>query len=216
VGAVPQIPEITPGLRERNKREKLARIRAAARSLFAKRGFEATTAREIAEKAGIGTGTLFLYVRDKRELLFLTFEEDARRIFAEGSAAAAKERDVVAQLMALFGRFIAYYARDPSHSKALLQELFFREHDSERMGRLTLEFGAHVAELVAKAQARGALRADVPPMLAANALFAHYAYWVQGWLGAGIVSREGVEDGLRRALELQLDGLRPREKESER
>lgn len=214
---MPQLADIPGGLRERNKAEKLSRIRAAARSLFAKRGFEATTAREICEKAGIGTGTLFLYVKDKRELLFLTFEEDARRIFAEGAAAASHERDVVQQLMALFGRFIAYYARDPSHSKALLQELFFREHDAERMGRLTLEFGAQVADLVAKAQARGALRADVPPMIAANALFAHYAYWVQGWLGAGIVSREGVEDGLRRALELQLDGLRPRtKKERER
>jgi len=207
---VAEAAEIAGGLRERNKREKLTRIRAAARALFAKRGFEATTAREICERAGIGTGTLFLYVRDKRELLFLTFEEDARRIFAEGSAAAARERDFVAQLMALFSRFIAYYARDPAHAKAIVQELFFREHDSERMGRLTLEFGAHVADLVAKAQARGALRADVGAMLVANALFAHYGYWIQGWLGAGLVSREGAEDGLRRTLELQLDGLRAR------
>ena len=207
------MPEVAQGLRERNKREKLTRIRAAARALFAKHGFEATTAREICERAGIGTGTLFLYVRDKRELLFLTFEEDARRMFAEGAAAAARESDLVDQLMALFGRFFAYYARDRAHSKALLQELFFREHDPERMGRLTLEFGAHVADLVAQAQARGELRADVPPLLAANALFAHYAYWVQGWLGAAITSREGAEDGLRKTLELQLDGMRPLPKE---
>jgi AcrR family transcriptional regulator len=207
---MPPVAEVAGGLRERNKREKLARIRAAARALFMKHGFEATTAREICERAGIGTGTLFLYVRDKRELLFLTFEEDAHRIFAEGSAAAARERDFVDQLMALFSRFIAYYARDPAHARALVQELFFREHDSGRMGRLTLEFGAHVADLVAKAQARGSLRADLAPMLVANALFAHYAYWISGWLGAGLVSRAGAEDGLRRTLELQLDGLRPR------
>jgi TetR/AcrR family transcriptional regulator, cholesterol catabolism regulator len=209
-----EAPDAAQGLRERNKREKLARIRAAARALFAKRGFEATTAREICERAGIGTGTLFLYVRDKRELLFLTFEEDARRVFAEGSAAAAKERDLVEQLMALFGRFIAYYARDRGHSRALLQELFFREHDPERMGRLTLEFGTHVAGLVAKAQARGELRADVAPTLAASALFAHYAYWIQGWLGAALVSRAGAEAGLRRSLELQLEGLRARPERS--
>jgi len=211
---MPEVREVAEGLRERNKREKLTRIRAAARALFAKRGFEATTARDVCERAGIGTGTLFLYVRDKRELLFLTFEEDARRIFAEGSAAAAKERDLVDQLMAIFGRFIAYYARDPAHAKALVQELFFREHDPERMGRLTLEFGAHVAELVARAQSRGELRADLAPMLAANALFAHYAYWMQGWLGAALTSREGAEAGLRRSLELQLDGLRARPERS--
>jgi AcrR family transcriptional regulator len=207
------VPEVAQGLREKNKRDKLRRIRNAARALFAERGFEATTAREICERAGIGTGTLFLYVRDKRELLFLTFEEDARRIFADARAAAARETDFVAQLMAYFGRFIAYYARDAAHAKSLVQELFFREHDPERMGRLTLEYGAHVADLVAKAQARGELRADVHALLVANALFAHYAYWIQGWLGAAIVSREGAEAGLRQTLALQLDGLRPTPKQ---
>src|SRR5574338_215174 len=108
--------ELAVGKREQNKRAKLARIQAAARTLFARRGFEATTARES----------------------YLT-----------------------AQLMAIFGRFIAYYARDPAYARALVQELFFREHDPERMGRLTLEFGAHVADLVAAAQGRGELRADV-------------------------------------------------------
>jgi AcrR family transcriptional regulator len=210
------VPENSEGLRERNKREKLLRIRNAARALFAKHGFEATTAREICERAGIGTGTLFLYVRDKRELLFLTFEEDARRIFADARGAAAEETDLVAQLMAYFGRFIAYYARDAAHAKSLVQELFFREHDSERMGRLTLEFAAHVAELVTRAQARGVLRADLAPTLVASALFAHYAYWIQGWLGAALVTRQGAEDGLRQTLELQLDGLRAKRKGSER
>src|SRR5262249_32538459 len=160
------------------------------------------TGREVCERAGIGTGTLFLYVRDKRELLFLTFEEDARKIFAEGRAAGAREPELIGQLWAIFGRFIAYYARDPAHAKALLQELFFREHDPDRMGRLTLEFGAHVADLVARAQARGELRPDLSPALAASALFAHYTYWILGWLGAAIVSREGAEAGLRRTLEL--------------
>jgi TetR/AcrR family transcriptional regulator, cholesterol catabolism regulator len=207
--------ELATGLRERNKREKLTRIKTAARTLFAKQGFEATTGRQICARAGIGTGTLFLYVRDKRELLFLTFEEDARRIFAEGRAAGAREPDLCGQLMAIFGRFIAYYARDPGHAKALLQELFFREHDPERMGRLTLEFGAHVADLVAAAQARGELRSDVPPLLTASALFAHYTYWILGWLGAALVSRAAAEDGLRRALELQLDGLRARPERSD-
>jgi len=211
-----EMPEPAAGLRERNKREKLARIRAAARTLFRKHGFEATTAREICERAGIGVGTLFLYVRDKRELLFLTFEEDARRIFAEGRSAAAGERQLIDQLMALFGRFIAYYARDVAHAKELVREIFFRAHDPAGIGRLTLEFGAHVADLVAKAQARGELRPDVAPAVAGSALFAHYAYWVQGWLGAGIVGRDGVEAGLRSALVLQLEGLRPRAGRRER
>lgn len=201
------MPEAATGLRERNKRDKLERIKTAARELFRAKGFEETTAREICERAGIGTGTLFLYVRDKRELLFLTFEADARRLFAAGKAEAATTAGLVDQLMCLFGRFTAYYAQDRVLSKAIVQELFFRAHDPGGLGRLTREFAEHVADLVEAAQARGEIRGDLTPARAAMALFAHYAYWTLGWLGTEMLSRESVVPGLRRALELQVEGL---------
>ena len=183
------MPEAEIGLRERNKREKLSRITAAARELFRAQGFAETTAREICERAGIGTGTLFLYVRDKRELLFLSFEVDARRLFASGKAEVAKTTGLVEQLMCLFGRLTAYYAKDRVLSKAIVQELFFRTHDPGGIGRLTREFAEHVADLVEAAQARGEIRADLTPARAAMALFAHYAYWTLGWLGTNLETR---------------------------
>lgn len=204
------MPEPAVGLRERNKREKLARITASARELFRAKGFEEATAREICERAEIGTGTLFLYVRDKRELLFLCFEADARRLFAEGRAEALRTDGLVAQLLCLFRRFIDYYAADPALSKAIVRELFFRPHDPEGIGRLTREYSEHVAELVIAAQARSEIRADVSAELAAMAFYAHYAFWILGWLGTGMLSAESVEPGLRQALELQLDGLAAR------
>lgn len=195
------------GLRERNKREKLARITAAARHLFRTKGFDATTAREICARARIGTGTLFLYVRDKRELLFLTFEADARALFAEGQAAAERAQGLVEQLLCLFGAFIEYYARDPELSKAIVRELFFRVYEPGGLGRLTREFADHVSERVSRAQAAGEIRDDVSPAVAAMALFAHYSYWMLGWLGTGMVPRDAVQPGLRRALELAVEGL---------
>ena len=47
------------GQRERNKRDKLRRIKAAAWELFLDKGYDATTTREIAVKAGVGLGTVF-------------------------------------------------------------------------------------------------------------------------------------------------------------
>jgi AcrR family transcriptional regulator len=57
------------GRRERNKQLKLDRITAAASALFAEHGVEEVTTQQIADKADIGTGTLFLYAKTKGELL---------------------------------------------------------------------------------------------------------------------------------------------------
>lgn len=111
--------------------------------------------------------------------------------------------------MGLFGRFLDFYARDPELSAALLRELFFRPYEPEELGALTREYGALVGDFVAAARGRGELRDDVPVPVAANALFAHYAYWVQAWLGSRLVSREDAERRLRDALQLQIEGLRP-------
>lgn len=59
------------GRRERNKQLKLDRITAAAHELFAERGIDEVTTQQIADKADIGTGTLFLYAKTKGELLLL-------------------------------------------------------------------------------------------------------------------------------------------------
>ena len=197
------------GRRERNKREKWARIERAARAEFAKRGFEAATLRAIAARARVATGTLFLYARDKRALLFLVFQDEARRIFAEARDAAGTGTPLVDALMGLFGRFLDFYERDPELSAAILREFFFRPYEPERLGALTREYGALVADFVERARARREIRSDVPAAAAANALFAHYAYWVQTWLGSRLVSREQAESSLRNALVLQIEGLRP-------
>jgi AcrR family transcriptional regulator len=207
-------PAPREGRRERNKREKWARIERAARAEFAKHGFDAAALRAIAARAGVATGTLFLYARDKRELLFLVFQGETRRIFAEAEAATRPRDGLVAALMHRFGRFLDFYARDPELSAAILREFFFRPYEPERLGALTREYADQVVRCVERAQERGELRADVPVAVAANALFAHYGYWVQTWLGNRLVSRDQAERRLKRALELQIEGLRASVKRS--
>jgi AcrR family transcriptional regulator len=198
------------GLRERNKREKLERITRAARALFERKGFAATTAREIAERARVGTGTLFLYARDKRELLFLVFRDESQRLFEEADAASAARPDAPLPdaLMELFGRFHDFYARQPELSAAIVQELFSRPYEPERLGSLSREYGARVAARIERARARGELRADVPVADAAALCFAHYAFWTQTWLLSRLVPREEATRRLRDALRLQVEGLR--------
>ncbi|SHN47003.1 TetR/AcrR family transcriptional regulator [Cryptosporangium aurantiacum] len=90
------------GRRERNKQEKLARIRRAAGELFAERGHEAVTTQEIADRADVGAGTLFRYASTKAELLLMVYNDRFRAALAEGKRAAtgSTPRDRVLALLA--------------------------------------------------------------------------------------------------------------------
>jgi AcrR family transcriptional regulator len=56
-------------LRERNRHEQRARILAAARELFAGRGFEQVTMREVALQAGVARATVFNHFESKYALV---------------------------------------------------------------------------------------------------------------------------------------------------
>ena len=81
-------PAPTLGRRERNKQQKLERITAAATELFAQHGIDDVTTQQIAEKADVGTGTLFLYAKTKGELLLLVQNAHYAVALETGRAAA--------------------------------------------------------------------------------------------------------------------------------
>src|SRR5690554_4701746 len=97
-----------PTRRERNKLDKLARIEKAGRALFAKRGFEATTTRAIAERADIGIGTLFLYFPKKEDLLVHLFQRDIGAVTPELLATLSAQAPLLDQLLHVFDGLYAY------------------------------------------------------------------------------------------------------------
>ena len=64
------------GRRAQNKAAIRKRIVTAALSLFQTRGFDATTTKTIARKAGIAEGTVFNYFRSKEDIALHFFEQE--------------------------------------------------------------------------------------------------------------------------------------------
>jgi len=61
-------------------------------------------------------------------------------------------------------------------------------------------------ELVRDAQERKALRSDLSAERLGLSFLAHYALWLQLWLGRESISRRAASQGLRSALQIQIDG----------
>ena len=58
-----------------NRPAKTGAILRAATQVFAEQGYQAATMDAIAERAGIGKGTLYEYFRDKQDLFFAVFDD---------------------------------------------------------------------------------------------------------------------------------------------
>lgn len=115
----------TLGRRERNKQEKLDRITAAARELFTQYGVDEVTTQQVAEKADVGSGTLFLYAKTKAELLLLVHNVKYAEALAAGVEAAAAEAGVLDAVMAIINPIITCNRVQIENGRTYLKEIVF-------------------------------------------------------------------------------------------
>lgn len=99
-------------------------IQEAALRVIARKGMSAATMQEIAEEAGVAKGTLYLYFRDRDELVEKTFENAIQQLHAKVDAALAEELPFDRKLRAVMAAKIAFF-RDNAE--------FFRLYLSLRM-----------------------------------------------------------------------------------
>ncbi|HUA35993.1 MAG TPA: helix-turn-helix domain-containing protein [Candidatus Binataceae bacterium] len=204
--AEPSTNGAAPGRIERKKRDKLQRIKRAARTLFGHKGFEATTTREIARAADIGAGTLFLYAGTKEDLLVMIFREEIGAA-VDQAFHTMTERRLIDQLLRVFGAMIAHHERNPGLARVFVKELPFVDNRRHGVATFMAALLKRIADLIERAQERNELDSSLLPALLAQNLFALYFATLQRWLGREGTSAESRDRRLRASLELQLQGL---------
>jgi len=113
------------GRRERHKQDKLDRITAAAGELFAKHGVDDVTTQQIADRADIGTGTLFLYAKTKSELLLLVQNSSYVHALEVGRAAADGVADALDAVMAIVRPVVECNRIQIDNGRTYLREIVF-------------------------------------------------------------------------------------------
>ncbi|PPG37984.1 TetR/AcrR family transcriptional regulator [Pseudoclavibacter sp. RFBA6] len=141
------------GRRERNKLDKLERIMAAAGELFAERGVDDVTTQEIADRADIGTGTLFLYAKTKGELLLLVQNSLYESALEEGRAASAEASGALDGVLAVLRPVVACNRKQVDNGRTYLREMVFGDPQEPRHAEaltLTSQTQDLVAEVIAR------------------------------------------------------------------
>lgn len=180
---------------ERNRQ----RILAAAGDVFAERGLHATMD-EVAERAGVGVGTVYRRFPSRDELVLTLFEERLEQ-YAHLAEECLADPDPAAGLFGYLERSLALQAAD----RGLKELLHAQVHQRGRGDRVRDRILPVLEQLVERAHAAGALRDDVTagdlPMASVM-------------IGAVADVGHGVAPELwRRCLVLLIDGLRARGEE---
>lgn len=131
----------TVGRRARNKADKQERIFEAASALFTGQGYSAVTTQMVADRADVGTGTLFRYASSKAELLMMVMNEQMRLDTSEGIAAAASGTSPTEAIMALLAPQIHLRLAFPENTAVYQREILFGTergpYRTEALARIT-------------------------------------------------------------------------------
>jgi TetR/AcrR family fatty acid metabolism transcriptional regulator len=157
---------------ETNRPDKRERITDAAIAVFAEKGYHAARVSDVAKEAGVADGTIYLYFRNKEDLLLSIFEEKMEmlivllkgkldgvecplhkiRIFSQQHFEQLRTHPLIAQVFQVELR--------QSHK-------FLREYRPEKLWEYLNIFG----EAVTEAQSKGLIRKEIDPYIAKWSFF---------------------------------------------
>ncbi len=160
---------------EKNNRanEKRERILEGALRAFAKKGFYNTKVSEIATEAGVADGTIYLYFKNKDDLLISLFEDRMEflidRLQAELDAVGD---DVIKQMRCVVDMHFQLALEERDLAEFITVELrqsakFVKEYKNPKFH----DYLQILERLIARGQDDGVLRGDVDRRIVARALF---------------------------------------------
>lgn len=119
-----------------------AQILETAAKVFAGYGFAATDVQRIAERIGVGKGTIYRYFPTKEQLFLAAVERGLKELEAEMDAVMELPLDPVEMLRRAVRGYLAFFHRRPEMAELFIQEratfphhhrpLYFATQDAER------------------------------------------------------------------------------------
>lgn len=154
--------------------------------VFARKGFFQAKVAEIAREAGVADGTIYLYFKNKDDLLISIFEEKMREIISRFQQAISKQIDACSRLRCLVRMHLAGFQDYPDLAAVLQVELrqssrFMREYEKVELRQYFDLIGA----VVEQGRQEGVFRTDLPTGLTKRLIFGALDEVVSTWVTAG-------------------------------
>ena len=161
--------------RETSKNETRQLILKAARRLFAQKGMEESTIRDIARDAGVSPASVVVHFKSKTALLEEALKGDIEMALSELVASMPENRDLLDRLLHLARGFFRLYDQNRNLYRALIRATIFEPAgETPNLTSVSEGYLRFLAGLVEEGQARDLIRPEVDASVAAGALFSLY------------------------------------------
>ncbi|NOZ95634.1 MAG: TetR/AcrR family transcriptional regulator [Acidobacteria bacterium] len=202
---MPQSSDVRTSSREM-KREKILR---AAIEVFAKRGYFSSRMTDVAHRANVADGTLYLYFDGKEDLLQSIFDHVLTLFIERVQDEVEVVEDPVEKLRLLIRRHLELLGGDPALAQVLQIEI---RHSRRFLALATRgklgEYLNLIRGIIEEGQSLGRFRHDISAGLATQMVFGSVDELVMSWvLQDSAVELESKADPL---MALLTDGLVPR------
>ena len=184
-------------------------ILRAAIDVFAERGFFSAQVADVARAAGVAAGTVYLYFKNKDDLLVSIFDRSMRGAIAEGRAMAGDVSDPGERLRRFAVLHLSRLGRDRNLAVVFQVELRQSTKFMERFSSTLLrDYLGLIRDAIADGQRAGMFRADINATVAAKMFFGALDEMATNW----ILSRRGysLEADADTVVDLFVNGARTR------
>ena len=152
--------------------EKYRMILNAAKQVFAMEGFYNSKVSEIAREAHVADGTIYLYFKNKDDILISLFEEELTRIIKTVKTELENIDDPRLKLIKFCDNHLTIVESDRALAEVIQVELrqsnkFMREYKNKHF----LAYLNIIADIVAQGQQQGVFRDELKPELCARIIF---------------------------------------------
>jgi TetR/AcrR family fatty acid metabolism transcriptional regulator len=144
------------------KNNKYHQILEAAVKIFARQGFHQSTVAQIAKEAGVADGTIYLYFKNKNDILVQFFSYRAKQVFVSFREAVDEAETSAAKLRNLVRRHLAEFQRDKDGAVVYQVET----HQNSRLAEAQIKemskmYRDLISEIVEQGQQEGTIRRDL-------------------------------------------------------
>ncbi len=199
------------GVRETQKLETRRKVLEAARDLFNEIGYEETTIRAVAERAGVSVGSVFTTFASKADVLSQVMDDRVDALYRELEHVARHMRgSVLDRLCSLFAIHYDFECRRVRLFLAHIAASFSPSLESSTVpyGR-NERFKVMIIEMLREGQTKGEVRDDADLDLILDTLMGAYA-WNYRLAAAGRADHVVMTGIMERQIRLIFHGLLPR------